>query len=393
MRGIAALIGTACIVVLAARSGPGHADEVAPPRPELPPAVKLLPGQVQRATDGSIALQQADRPQLRVCPKPQGPACQFTDLAAAAAAAEPGTEIVLAPGVYEQGAVLAADGLILRGEPGAHLKGHPIQDKAALVVTGAGVVIEGIECSGIEVSDENGACIRIEGDDLTVRNVYFHDNQQGILSGPGGGTVLVENSRFERNGYGGYAHGLYIGPEVVEFIFRGNSVLSTKSEGHGVKSRALKSVIEDNVIASLEGDDSRAIDLPNGGEAVIRGNLLEKGPQSVNSQMIGLALEEPLHPTNRVLIEENLIIFDPPPSQLAELLSSIADVTPIRGTVVLSRSPGEVVLRNNMVIGANELGVPAPEDANVSFRTRKAAGLPAYPEVARSLIEQARGQP
>ena len=78
---------------------------------------------------------------------------------------------------------------------------------------------------------------------------------------------------------------------------------------------------------------------------------------------------------------------------VAELLSSIADVTPKRGTVVLSRSPGEVVLRNNMVIGAKELGVPAPEDANVSFRTREAAGLPAYPEVARSLIEQARGQP
>ncbi len=393
MRGIAALIGTVCIVVLAAGPSPGHADETAPPRPELPPAAKLLPGQLQRATDGRIVLQQADRSQLRVCPKPQGPHCQFTDLAAAAAAAEPGAEIVLAPGVYEQGAVLAADGLILRGEPGAHLKGHPIQGKAALVVTGAGVVVDGIECSGIEVSDENGACIRIEGDDLTVRNVNFHDNQEGILSGPGGGTVLVENSRFERNGYGGYAHGLYIGPEVEEFIFRGNLVLSTKSEGHGVKSRARRTVIEDNVIASLEGGDSRAIDVPNGGEAIIRRNLLEKGPQSVNSQMIGLALEEPLHPTNRTLIEENLIIFDPPPSQLAELLSSVVDVMPIRGTVVLSRSPGEVVLRNNVIIGAKELGVPAPEDANVSFRTRKAAGLPAYPEVARSLIEQAQGQP
>jgi len=169
-------------------------------------------------------------------------------------------------------------------------------------------------------------------------------------------------------------------------------VLSTRNEGHGVKSRAQKTVIEDNVIASLEGDDSRAVDLPNGGEVIIRHNLLEKGPESPNNQMIGLALEGSLHSVNRTLIEQNLIIFDPPQSQLAELLSSVADVTRKRGTVVLSRSPGEVVLRNNAIIGAKELGVAAPEGANLSFRTRRAAGLPSYPDTARSLIEQALRQ-
>ncbi len=380
------LAGILCLI---ATHSAGLAAETAAPRPEPPPASKLLPGMPERADDGGIQFQEASRSELRVCPTPQGPACAFTDLAAAAAAATSGAEIVLAPGIYEQGAVLAADGLILRGEPGAHLKGHPIQGKAALVVTGNKVVIDGIERSGIEVPDENGACIRIEGHDLTVRNVHFHDNQQGILSGPGGGTVLVENSRFERNGYGGYAHGLYIGATVQEFIFRNNLVLSTKSEGHGVKSRALKSVIEGNIIASLEGDDSRAIDLPNGGEAVIRRNLLEKGPQSANAQMIGIALEEPLHPENKVIIEQNLILFDPPQSELARLLSAVVDLEPARGTLVLSRSPGEVLLRDNVIVGAKELGVPAPENANTQFNTRKAAGLPAYPEVARSLVELA----
>ncbi|MCI0430955.1 MAG: hypothetical protein L0210_10490 [Rhodospirillales bacterium] len=391
MRGIAALIGTICIVAFAARSGPGQAEEAVPPRPELPPPSRLLPGQVQRATDGSIALQEAARSQLRVCPKPQGPACQFTDLAAAAAAAAPGTEIVLAPGVYEQGAVLAADGLILRGEPGAHLKGHPVQGKAALVVTGAGVVIDGIECSGIEVPDQNGACIRIEGDDLTVRNVNFHDNQQGILSSSlAKGTLLVEDSQFERNGHGGRAHGLYIGRSVDNFIFRRNLVLSTRSEGHGVKSRARRSVIEDNVIASLEGNDSRAIDLPNGGEVSIRGNMLEKGPDSTNNQMIGIALEGNMHQKNAILIEDNLIIFDPQVTPLSKLLSAAESLTPKRGLVIRMGAPVEVILNHNVVIGAKSLGVDDAEAANVTFATRQAAHLPPYPDVSPSLLEQVR---
>jgi hypothetical protein len=380
-----------CVAILALRAAaPGNAmaDEQTS-SPKLPETSKLRQGQPERQPDGSIVLtQEAARGSVRVCAKP-APECQFTDLAVAAAAAQPGSEIVLAPGIYEQGAVLAADGLTLRGEPGAHLKAHPIAGKAALVVTGAGVVIEGIECSGIEVPDENGACIRIEGDDLTVRNVNFHDNQQGILSGPGGGRVLVENSRFERNGYGGYAHGLYIGTAVEEFVFRGNVVLSTKSEGHGVKSRAHKTVIEDNVIASLEGDDSRAIDVPNGGDVLIRRNLLEKGPRSVNAQMIGLALESPIYPASRTVIEGNLIVFDTMESQLSELLSSIVDLSAKRGRVVLSNPSIEVILRQNTIVGAKELGSDVPEDANTAFPTRKAAGLPPYPEVTPTLIDRA----
>lgn len=391
MLGIAVLVGVVGLVIFAAPSSPARSDEAAQPWPEPPPAATLLPGQLRRAIDGSIALQQANRLQLRVCPNPKGPDCHFTDLAAAAAAASPGTEIVLAPGVYEQGAVLAADGLILRGEPGAHLKSHPVQDKAALVVSGDNVVIDGIECSGIEVPDKNGACIRIEGENLTVRNVNFHDNQQGILGGRlAKGTLLVENSRFERNGHGGQAHGLYIGRNVDNFVFRRNLVLSTRSEGHGVKSRARRSMIEDNIIASLDGNDSRAIDLPNGGEALIRGNILEKGPDSVNNQMIGIALEGNLHPKTAISIEDNLIIFDSQMTLLSKLLGSTESLAPKRGLVVRMGAPVEVILNHNVVIGAKSLGVDDAEATNITFATRKAAHLPPYPDISPSLLKQVR---
>jgi hypothetical protein len=204
---------------------------------------------------------------------------------------------------------------VLRGEPGAHLRGHAVEGKAALVVRAKGVLIEGIECSGIAVRDNNGACIRIEGDDLTVRNVHFHDNQQGILGGPGGGALLVEHSLFERNGFGGQAHGAYIGKTVESFVFRNNRILATTGAGHGLKSRARRTIIENNVIAGLDGHDSRAIDLPDGGEVVIRNNVLQKGPNSKNAQMIGLALEGASHAVNETLIEGNLLLFDTVPDR------------------------------------------------------------------------------
>jgi hypothetical protein len=334
----------------------------------------------RRKVTESCPLRARETRTLRICaPGAAQPDCQYTSLQDALATAMPGDQAVLAPGVYEEGAVVTTPDLVLRGELGAHLRGHAVEDKAALVIKAAGVVIEGIECSGIAVRDNNGACIRIEGDDLTVRNVHFHDNQQGILSGPGGGVLLVEGSLLERNGFGGKAHGVYIGPTIQTFIFRNNRVLATTGAGHGVKSRAQSTIIENNVIAGLDGQDSRAIDLPNGGDVVIRGNILEKGSNSTNAQMIGLALEGDLHEVNETLIESNLVIFDTLPVGLVQSLAQALGLMPPKGTVLLSESPGRVILRNNTIVGSRDIGSGGTEQANRMYRSRDQAGLPPYP--------------
>jgi hypothetical protein len=324
--------------------------------------------------------------QLRVCPKDRFvTGCGYDELSSALADAKAKDLIVLAPGLYEQGAVVDVPGLTIRGEPGAHLKGRAVQGKAALVVTANDVVIEGIECSAISVRDQNGACIRIEGDDLTVRNVYFHDNQEGILGGRGG-TLLIEGSRFERNGFGGRAHGVYIGSSVETFIFRNNQVLSTTGAGHGYKSRAQKNIIEGNIIASLDGHDSRAIDLPNGGEVIIRGNILQKGPESENHDMIGLALEGASNAKHTTLIEDNIFIFDLLFLPRWQMLVGdfLGFDSAKKGRVLRSRSPGPVVLRDNTVIGAHyPFDAAIIESDNRTFRSRGDAGLPPYPELPR----------
>jgi Right handed beta helix region len=318
---------------------------------------------------------------LRACPQGDPRAdCRYRGLQEALAAALPGDHVVLTPGLYEEGAIVAIPDLVLRGEPGAHLRGHAVEGKAALVVKADRVVIEGIECSNIAVRDNNGACIRIEGDDLTVRDVHFHDNQEGILSGPGGGILVVEGSLLERNGFGGQAHGVYIGATIETFIFRGNRVLATTGEGHGVKSRAQRSIIENNVIASLGGHDSRAIDVPDGGEVVIRGNVLEKGRNSANGEMIGLALEGAPHAVNEAMIERNLFVFDTLPEGLLQDLARAVGLLPAKGIVIRSRSPGPVILQNNTIVGAREVAQgDVIERGNRRYQSRSDAGLPPYP--------------
>jgi hypothetical protein len=353
--------------------------------PALPPPARIDSDALERARPSRPAAIARPSRTLWACPGGAAePHCRHGSLQEVLDAALPSDRVVLAPGVYAEGAIIGTPDLVLRGEPGAHLRGHPVEGKAALVVKARGVVIEGIECSGIVVPDNNGACIRIEGDDLTVRDVHFHDNQQGILSGPGGGVLVVENSLLERNGFGGRAHGVYIGKAVETFIFRNNRILATTGAGHGLKSRARRTVIENNVIAGLDGRDSRAIDLPNGGEVVIRDNVLQKGPNSDNVQMIGLALEGGLHAVNEALIEGNLLLFDTRPTGLVQSLGQALGLIPAKGTAILTKSPGPVVFRHNTIVGARAIGDGVIKGDNRNYESRRDAGLPPYPALPDS---------
>jgi hypothetical protein len=300
---------------------------------------------------------------VRAC-SPQGACTEHGTLQAAIDAAAPGYAIRLSPDEFYQCATVSVDGLTIGG-PGAHLRDTACGGKAALVVTGDNVTIQDIECSGIMVTDRNGACIRLEAPSLTVRNVYFHDNQQGILGGFAGGTVIVEDSVIERNGFRGRAHGVYISRHVDRLEFRRNSVLSSKGEGHGLKSRAAVSVIEDNVIAGLDGVDSRAIDVPNGGDVVIRNNVLEKGPNSSNRDVIGVALEvkKVQHDLNSTVIEGNTVLCDR--ARACRLVYSL--------------SPAPIEMTGNTIIGPT---VEPADELNQWFADRGAAGWAAYPELS-----------
>lgn len=183
--------------------------------------------------------------------------------------------------------------LVLRGTGKyAHLEanGQSSGNKAIWVISGNQVLVENIEFSGCTVADKNGAGIRIEGNGLTVRYCYFHDNENGMLGGSAG-SVVVEYSEFAYNGYGdGYSHNIYINHVdsfTLQFCYMHHAKI-----GHEVKSRASRNYILYNRITNEEtGTASREIDLPNGGLAIVLGNIIEQGPNTQNSNMFGYGLE------------------------------------------------------------------------------------------------------
>jgi hypothetical protein len=111
----------------------------------------------------------------------------------------------------------------VNGRPKIDAAGRYSMGKGTWVVEGNSTTVENVEMFGAAVPDQNGAAIRLDGMHLTLRGVYFHHNENGILTNNDGvSNIVVENSEFAFNGYGsGYTHNLYIG-HVNSLIFRGN---------------------------------------------------------------------------------------------------------------------------------------------------------------------------
>lgn len=191
-----------------------------------------------------------------------------------------------------------ANNLLLRGVGGmAHLDANNTSygQKGIWVIAGNNTRVEYIEfshCHDVPGFDMNWAGIRQEGLNLTVSHCYFHDNDNGILAGTfNPSKMVIEYTEFDHNGYGdGYSHNLYIN-HLDTLIFRYN-YSHHATVGHELKSRAHVNYILYNRFSNeATGDASREIDLPDGGLAIVMGNIIEQGPNSQNSGIVGYALE------------------------------------------------------------------------------------------------------
>lgn len=204
-----------------------------------------------------------------------------------------------------------ADDLLLRGVGGmAHLEsnGNAWGGKGIWVIQGDRNTVEYMEFSECSVPDNIGAGIRFEGKHLTVRHCYFHYNENGILAGTQAAVpsnIIIENCEFAHNGFGdGFSHNLYIN-YTDTLVFRYNYSHHT-NVGHEIKSRARVNFIEYNRFSNEDnGTASREIDLPDGGQAYVIGNVLHQGLQGSNSNMIGFAHEGLTNPGLNVLYAIN----------------------------------------------------------------------------------------
>ena len=241
-----------------------------------------------------------------------GPGRTYATPSAAAAVARDGDVVEIAAGTYADIAIWRANNLTIRGVGGyAHLDatGMTIPNgKAIWVIQGRGYTLERIEFSGAAVRDRNGAGIRLEAPGLTVRASYFHDNENGILTGADATSDLViENTEFARNGAGdGYSHNLYVGA-VRSLTMRGCWSHNGRV-GHLVKSRAAANYLVANRITDDGGTASYEIDLPNGGLAVIVGNVIEQAATTQNPAVVTFGEEGATGADQRFFFVNNTVI-------------------------------------------------------------------------------------
>lgn len=233
-----------------------------------------------------------------------------------------------------------ANNLLLQGEGGmAHLDadGKSAGQKAIWVIQGNDITVEGIAFSHCTVPDKNGAGIRQEGVNLTVRHCSFHHNEMGILAGDKpGSTILVEHSEFGWNGYGdGYSHNIYIN-HVDRFIFRHNYSHDSRI-GHLVKSRAHETFVLYNRLESEPGSGvSYEIDIPNGGPAYLIGNQVFQPVDGQNSGLVAYGMEG---------------LSNPGPHVCHAVNNTLVNAKNVGRFFTLNASTGLFRARNNLMAG------------------------------------------
>lgn len=245
-----------------------------------------------------------------------GAGLQYATIAAGIAAAQNGDVVKVQAGTYTNDFASISKNITLQGVGGmVHMVAtqSPSNGKAILDVGGAGlnVSISNFEFSGAAVPDGNGAGIRYEGGNLSLSNDYFHDNQDGLLSNADpNGTITIDHSEFANNGGGdGHIHNIYVG-DIAQLTIT-NSYFHGAQIGHEIKSRAENTTITGNrIVDGASGTGSYDIDLPNGGNATISNNLIEKGPNAGNPVMIAYGEEGALHSGTTVAISGNTMLND-----------------------------------------------------------------------------------
>jgi hypothetical protein len=233
--------------------------------------------------------------------------------------------------------------------------GKSEQGKAIWVIAGDDTTIENIEFSGAAVSDGNGAAIRQEGANLTIRNCFFHDNEEGILAGDNPkSTILVEFSQFSQNGSGdGRTHNIYVN-HIAKFTLRFSYSHHAKV-GHLVKTRAAENFILYNRLSDeADGTASLELDLSNGGTSYVIGNIIQQGPETENSSILAYRMEggDARNPGSQLFVMNNTFVND---RQEGGTFLQIKDDTPTAALVVnnIFSGPGKVTTQRNTVLMNN----------------------------------------
>jgi len=253
-----------------------------------------------------------------------GPGKTYSAPCAAIAAAWDGDTIEIEGGTTYKGDAckITRSGLTIRGvngRPQIDAAGKEHAGKGTWVVTGNDIVVDNVEMMGAKVPDHNGAALRLEGTNFTLRHSFLHDNENGILSGHNENSdILIEYTEFGHNGFGdGQTHNLYIG-KARSLTFRYN-YSHDANVGHNLKSRAMTNTIVYNRFSSTNpgekgstapGQPSYEIDLPSAGTSYVIGNVIQQPAANQNPAIVAYGEEGATNPGQDLYFVNNTVVND-----------------------------------------------------------------------------------
>jgi hypothetical protein len=305
-----------------------------------------------------------------------GPDASYKSINAAARAAQDGDTVEIAAGKYSGDVALwTQKNLTIRGlGSGAELiaNGAHAEGKAIWVIHDGKFDISNITFRGARVPAQNGAGIRFEHGSLRITNCRFFDNQVGILtSNDQQSELFITNSEFADAPHqtDSLPHLLYAGQ--IQRLEVTGSVFRNAWAGHLLKSRARINLIRYNrLYDGDEGGASYELEFPNGGWALVVGNIIGQSRQTQNPSIISYGAEKQFWPTNGLYLSHNTIVDGQPSG------GGFVRIWHDRFT-----SSIDVIAQNNLLIGNGTFDIADDTRSGGNLRLRAgAAGTPTPPD-------------
>ncbi|MCC7148970.1 MAG: T9SS type A sorting domain-containing protein [Saprospiraceae bacterium] len=233
-----------------------------------------------------------------------GPNRDYTRPSQVSSLVDHGDTVYIDPGVYDNDACkwnknkLKLIGIVGdNGRPVLRYEGYVPNDKGIWVFDNPGssddIYIANLIFDGARVPDnkgKNGAGIRFQANNLTVENCLFRNCQTGILEGHGAvktSNVIIRGCEFFDNGYSGYEHHVYINASTDTLVIENCYLHRPRGEGNSIKTRAQNAYILYNFIDEEDGNGSYEINIAQGGNNIIMGNVIVQGTSGGNHAIVG----------------------------------------------------------------------------------------------------------
>jgi hypothetical protein len=310
-----------------------------------------------------------------------GPKEAVRTIAEAAQLARDGDVVEVQAGEYVRDvAVWTQSRLTIRAVGGrARLRplGQAAEGKAIWVIRGGDITVQGFDFEEARVVSRNGAGIRLEKGRLTVEDCRFVGNEMGLLTANDPAIeLIVRRSEFAHNRRSdGHNHNLYVGA-IGRFEITA-SYLHHAYLGHLLKSRAaINHVLYNRLSDESGGMASYELEFPNGGVAVVIGNIIQQSAQTENEVMIAYGAEGYRWPRNALYLSYNTLVDNLPQRGRFLKVFPGADVTvhAVNNLLVGQQSFSGAesgIFRNNFPVDWDQFVRAARED----YRLRATAGV------------------